>query len=157
MPSTRQSQPQPAEGSSTQAVRSRWPLILAALSIIGALLSGYLWQAKVGATELVCGPMGDCVTVNSSSYSEVMGIPVAFLGMVMYLVLTGVLVTVWYRPGTFLSNVGFMVALAGALFSLYLTGVEAFVLGAYCVWCLTSWVLITFITWQWGRALYRPA
>lgn len=75
----------------------------------------------------------------------------------MYLVLTGVLVTVWYRPGTFLSNVGFMVALAGALFSLYLTGVEAFVLGAYCVWCLTSWVLITFITWQWGRALYRPA
>lgn len=157
MSSIRHWQPRPAERPIGQAASARWPLALAGLSLIGAGLSAYLWQAKVGATSLVCGPMGDCVTVNSSAFSEVMGIPVALLGMLMFLTLTAVLVTVWWRQATILSNFGFTLALAGALFSLYLTGVEAFVLGAYCIWCLTSWILITVIAWQWGRALRRSA
>ena len=99
--------------------------------------------------------MGDCVTVNASAFSEVLGIPIALLGMLMYLSLVVILVVVWRRPETTLSTYGFALALAGALFSLYLTGIEAFVIGAYCVWCLTSWVLITVIAWQWGRALRR--
>lgn len=147
----------PADRRVEQADRARWPLALAGLSLAGAGLSGYLWQAKIGATSLVCGPMGDCVTVNSSAFSEVMGIPVALLGMVMYLTLAAVLAVVWWKPATVLSSFGFTIALAGALFSLYLTGVEAFVLGAYCIWCLTSWVLITFITWQWGRRMRAAA
>lgn len=132
-----------------------WSLKLAVLSLAGAVLSAYLWQAKVGATSLVCGPVGDCVTVNSSAFSEVLGVPVALLGMLMYLSLAAILLVVWRRPYTVLLNLGFALALAGALFSLYLTGIEAFLLGAYCVWCLTSWVLITVIAWQWGRALRR--
>lgn len=147
----------PADRRVEQADRARWPLALAGLSLAGAGLSGYLWQAKIGATSLVCGPMGDCVTVNSSAFSEVMGIPVALLGMLMYLALAAVLGIVWWQPSTPLSNFGFTLALAGALFSLYLTGIEAFVLRAYCIWCLTSWILISVITWQWGRAMRRPA
>ncbi len=169
MSSTRPWQPRPAKRQAARSPersaehraerpdRARWPLALAGLSLAGAGLSAYLWQAKVGATELVCGPMGDCVTVNASAFSEVMGVPVALLGMLMYLTLAAVLVTVWRRPDTIFANIGFALALAGALFSLYLTGVEAFVLGAYCVWCLTSWILITVIAWQWGRAMRRAA
>lgn len=143
-----------AEGA---AGKSAWALRLAGLSLLGAGLSAYLWRAKVGATELVCGPLGDCVTVNASVYSEVMGVPVAFLGMLMYLALAFVLAFLYRRPVAALSNAGFALALAGALFSLYLTALEAFVIGAYCIWCLTSWLLITFIAWQWGRALRRQA
>lgn len=158
MSSTKSWQPQASDVAAQRKDEpARWPLGLAGLSLGGAGLSGYLWQAKVGSTELVCGPMGDCLTVNASVYSEVMGIPVAFLGMLMYLALAGVQAFLHWRPNMLLANAGFALALAGALFSLYLTGLEAFVIGAYCVWCLTSWVLITFITWQWGRALRRQA
>lgn len=137
------------------AGRPSWPLWLAALSAAGAALSGYLWRAKVGALSLICGPVGDCVTVNSSAYSEVFGIPVALLGTLMYSGVAVSLLWEWRRPGTPVSQVGFMLALAGALFSLYLTGVETFVLRAYCIWCLTSWVMITAIAWTWGRHLRR--
>ncbi|MFS8582110.1 MAG: vitamin K epoxide reductase family protein [Limnochordales bacterium] len=146
-----------AEAAADRAGEARWPLPLAGLSLGGAGLSAYLWQAKVGGTELICGPLGDCVTVNASVFSEVMGVPVALLGMLMYLALAGVLLVVWRRPDSGLANYGFALALAGTLFSLYLTGLEAFVIGAYCVWCLTSWILITGITWQWGRMLRRTA
>lgn len=146
--------PQPASGGTANG---RWPLGLAGLSALGAVLSGYLWQAKVGAAELVCGPLGDCHTVNASAFSEIMGVPIALLGMLMYLGLTGALLTVWRWPNTVLSQFGFALALAGAIFSLYLTFVEAFVLRAYCIWCLISWGLITVIAWTWGRALRRVA
>ena len=48
---------------------------------------------------------------------------------------------------------GFAIALSGALFSLYLTGIEAFVLRAYCIWCLVSWGIITTTAVLWARAL----
>lgn len=145
------------DGHGQPGSRTRWPLVLAGMSLAGAVLSGYLWQAKVGAASLVCGPVGDCVTVNASPFSEVLGVPIALLGMLMYAVLAGTLLVVWWRPATVLSQFGFALALAGAIFSLYLTFIEAFVLRAYCVWCLTSWLLITAITWTWGRALRRAA
>lgn len=151
MPSTGPSRRLPADGET----RPRWPLALAGLSLAGAILSAYLWQAKVGAASLVCGPVGDCVTVNASAFSEVLGVPVALLGVLMYGALTGLSLVTWRRPATRLSQYGFALALAGALFSLYLTLVEAFVIRAYCVWCLTSWILITGIAWTWGRALRR--
>ncbi|MFS8629436.1 MAG: vitamin K epoxide reductase family protein [Limnochordales bacterium] len=158
MSSIKSFKPQAAEHTAgRQADQARWPLGLAGLSLGGAGLSGYLWQAKVGERELTCGPLGDCLTVNASVYSEVMGIPVALLGMLMYLTLAVVGTLLYWRPSMLLANAGFAVALAGALFSLYLTGLEAFVIGAFCIWCLTSWVLITYIAWRWGRALRRQA
>jgi uncharacterized membrane protein len=39
----------------------------------------------------------------------------------------------------------FGLALAGTLFSLYLTYLEAFVIEAICAWCLTSAVVITLL------------
>jgi uncharacterized membrane protein len=39
------------------------------------------------------------------------------------------------------------VALVGTLFSVYLTFLEPFVLGATCAWCLTSAVLQTLLLW----------
>lgn len=153
MSSTGRSRPQPADA----AARPRWPLGLLGLSLIGAAISAYLWRAKAGEMSLICGPVGDCATVNSSAFSEVLGVPVALLGTVMYASLAVVLLVEWRRPGTPLSMFGFSLALAGALFSLYLTGLEAFVIGAYCIWCLTSWVLITVIAVTWGLALRRSA
>ena len=41
----------------------------------------------------------------------------------------------------------FVLALAGAVFSIYLTFLEPFVIGASCVWCLTSAVVMGMLVW----------
>ena len=42
-------------------------------------------------------------------------------------------------------------AVAGTLFSLYLTFLEPFVIGATCSWCLVSAILITALLWLSGE------
>lgn len=127
---------------------------LLVLPLIGLALSAYLWSAKAGGMELICTEFSDCAGVNASAYSEIGGIPIAAAGTVMYVLLTGAGLAVWRKPdlmGPSLRQATFGLALAGALFSLYLTGIEAFVLHAYCVWCLISWVIISITAFLWGR------
>lgn len=131
----------------------RSTIVLAVLSLIGLGISAYLWSAKTGSLELICGAMGDCVSVNASIYSEVAGIPVAAAGTVMYACLAVLSLLAKGPMEHRVVWIGFVLSLAGALFSLYLTGIEAFVLKMYCIWCLTSWVLITIIAVLWGRHL----
>jgi uncharacterized membrane protein len=38
-------------------------------------------------------------------------------------------------------------ALVGVLFSIYLTYLEPFVIGATCAWCITSAIAMTLILW----------
>lgn len=127
---------------------------LVLLPIVGLAISSYLWIAKIGSAALVCGGLSDCVSVNMSIYSTIGGIPIAAAGTMMYLVLT-VLGFVTVRQGRNANPtivlLAFVVALSGALYSLYLTGVEAFVLGAYCIWCVCSWIIITVLTVVWWR------
>lgn len=137
------------------ASRPFWSLAIALLSLIGFGIAAYLWQGKTGTAILVCGPYGQCEAVNSSPYSEIAGIPVAAFGALAYLAIGLAAFAHWRMPTRFTGLAGFGLSLSGALFSLYLTGIEAFVLHAYCVWCLASWVLITAIAALWARQLNR--
>jgi len=133
----------------------RYRLILG-LSLAGLGVSAYLWSAKAGAAQLMCGPVGDCATVNSSPYSEVLGVPVAAWGACLYAFIAlcsgaRIFAPGWRAP----SFAGFAAAVAGALFSLYLTALEAFVIHAYCAWCIVSWVIVTSIAALWGTTLWR--
>ena len=72
----------------------------------------------------------------------------------MYLALTGLgIMTVRQgrKANPTLILVAFALAFSGALYSLYFTGVEAFVLRAYCIWCLCSWIIITVARRIWWR------
>jgi uncharacterized membrane protein len=61
-------------------------------------------------------------------------VPVALLGLLGYLAIVGSTL----RAGPTAAVVGMLVALVGAAFSVYLLAVQAFVLDAYCAWCLVS-------------------
>ncbi|MFQ5946771.1 MAG: vitamin K epoxide reductase family protein, partial [Anaerolineae bacterium] len=78
---------------------------------------------------------------------EIAGIPVALIGMVGYSLLLVLNAAAYsadpaetYRP---LLALIFLGALAGTLFSAYLTYVELFVLRAICPWCVVSALIIT--------------
>jgi len=114
---------------------------IALLSLVGFLISLYLWLHAIGVIgELKCGT-GSCEVVQASPYARVAGVPVAFFGVVGYVALF-VMALVGLQS-SFLSKRSvsvLLVALAtgGVLFTAYLTYLEAFVIHAWCRWCLGS-------------------
>ena len=90
------------------------------------------------------GATFNCDIVNRSIYSEVAGVPVALIGVLGY---AGLLVlTVLYRKKDHSPMILLAASLAGLAFALYLTYIEGFVLGVWCVLCLSSMGLILAIT-----------
>lgn len=82
----------------------------------------------------------NCDVVNRSAYSTVLGVPVALIGIVGYL-LVATLATV-YRNQVQTPALLLAASTAGLGFALYLAYVEKFVLGVWCIVCLTSLGLI---------------
>jgi uncharacterized membrane protein len=110
-------------------------VVLGVLAAAGLLISTYLsWVHFVGVAPVCVGGDGGCETVQSSRYATVLGVPVSVLGIIGY---AGLLSSVVLRGevGVYLR---FLIALAGTLFSTYLTYLEIFVIHAVCQWCVAS-------------------
>ncbi len=82
----------------------------------------------------------NCDIVNRSAYSTVLGVPVALIGIIGYLLIIA-LATI-YRNKTETPVLLLIASLGGLAFALYLTYIEKFKLGVWCILCLTSLVLI---------------
>ncbi len=130
----------------TQNRLARWSIPLIVLAGLG--VAGYLAAVELSQSEAVCGLVGNCNVVQSSPYAQVFGIPIGVLGIVGYaaiLVLWGIQQFTHIDAITNLLRVGVML---GALFSIYLTFLEPFVIGATCLWCLSSAVIMLFLLWK---------
>lgn len=120
----------------------------AALALIGFFISLYLWLWKIGFLgTLACGT-GSCERVQLSRQGELLGQPVALYGVGGYLALCVVsLIGLHGRWADRPEPTRWLVALAavGVGFTAYLSYVEAFVLHAWCRWCLVSAAIIVSI------------
>jgi uncharacterized membrane protein len=112
----------------------------AALAVLGVAISAYLLWARETGSSIVCST-GGCETVQNSSYAEVIGIPVAALGLAGFL---GLLVASVGR-GEWARLAQATLALSAFLFAAYLLAIQVFVIGALCQWCLATDVLTTAI------------
>jgi uncharacterized membrane protein len=110
----------------------------AVLASLGAAISAYVLYVRETDGSLVCST-GGCETVQSSSYAELLGLPVAALGLAGFLVL---LVAALAR-GEWAGLVNATVALAAFLFAAYLLAVQLVVIDAICQWCVATDVLTT--------------
>jgi uncharacterized membrane protein len=119
---------------------------MAVLALLGALDATYLLLGKLGITSgYFCTITQGCEVVNTSPYSEFLGIPVAAIGLLGYLAILIVALAAiqprWLadrRPDVLLG----LLSGVGVAFSLYLTYAELFILGAVCQWCVVSQLLI---------------
>ena len=123
-------------------------MLIAVFALIGVLVSAYLTLYKLGFIgSLVCGT-GSCETVQASKWAVFIGIPVPLLGLVGYLALL-VVALLGIQPGweqrRALPLLLFLLADAGFVFSLYLSYLEAFVIHAWCRWCIASAIIATLI------------
>jgi len=125
--------------------------IIPVIALLGMGVAGYLTFVETTGATAVCGPVGDCNTVNQSEYATLFGlIPVGGLGLFGYIAILAAWMVGRLNLGWFshLANFGvFGMALFGNVFSIYLTFLEPFVIGATCAWCLSSAIMITLIAW----------
>ena len=119
------------------------------LALVGLGVAGYLAFVETTGSEAVCGPVGDCNTVQQSEYAMLFGVvSVGLLGMLSYIAILGAwLIDRWGSEQLAdLAKIAiFFMATIGTFFSIYLTFLEPFVIGATCAWCLTSAVVITML------------
>ena len=111
-------------------------------------------MVETNDVSAVCGPVGDCNAVQQSEYAKLLGIPVGVLGIAGYtLLLAGWIVARLVRGRTAdLIVVGMAAgAFLGVCFSAYLTFLEPFVIGATCMWCITSALTMLAILWLLAR------
>jgi vitamin-K-epoxide reductase (warfarin-sensitive) len=133
-------------------------LAVAILAVAGAVVSAVSLErhyAKSATAFCEVGERFNCDIVNRSEYSSVMGIPVAGIGLIGYGVLLTFATLYRSRAQTPLRLLG--AALAGLGFALWLTYVEGYVLGTWCILCLSSLGLIAGIAVLAGVVKARAA
>jgi uncharacterized membrane protein len=133
----------PSLASSGPAGRSwfrRLEIWSVALALAGAGIAGYLTIVHYRESLLVCSGISDCETVQNSEYAEVAGIPVALLGLLMFVAMLGLAVVRMMRPelADAATMAIFVMVVAGIGFYIYLTYLELFVINAICQWCVAS-------------------
>jgi vitamin-K-epoxide reductase (warfarin-sensitive) len=117
-------------------------MALAGLADSAVALRNHYAKSKSSYCEL--GENFNCDIVNRSSYSVVMGIPVAMVGVLGYLALLGLSTLCPDKAET--PTILLIAAVSGLAFALYLTYVEAYVLTVWCILCLLSLGMIAGIT-----------
>jgi len=122
---------------------------IALLALVGVLVSTYLMLHRLGYIgSLACGVDGGCSTVQSSEFATFVGIPVPLVGLVGYGALMAVAlasISPRWQDSRALAALLFGMAGVGFLFSAYLTALEAFVIHAWCRWCVASAIIATLV------------
>jgi uncharacterized membrane protein len=121
--------------------------VIPLLALAGLGVAAYLAFVETTASEAVCGPVGDCNTVQQSEYARLFGlVPIGVLGVAGYVAILAAWIA-GTRAGPGVARPARLallaMAFAGTAFSVYLTFLEPFVIGATCAWCVTSAVLMS--------------
>jgi uncharacterized membrane protein len=112
--------------------------LAAALALLELIVAAYLEIERARGRSVAC-PIGGggCETVQHSRYSKLAGVPLPLLGLFGAAAMFATTLAADPRART----AAFVLAVAGALFSLYLASLQAFEIHAYCAWCLSSAVI----------------
>ncbi len=118
------------------------------VAFVGMGVSAYLSFVHFTGLPVYCEGSGGCHTVQSSEYADLVGVPVALLGFILYssiflagaAMIRGVGLVAEFAPFAV-----FGLALSGVLFSGYLTWLELYRIYAICQWCVASACLLAVI------------
>ncbi|MEW5896815.1 MAG: vitamin K epoxide reductase family protein [Nanoarchaeota archaeon] len=135
--------------------KQRLLLAIIVLSLLGAIVSGYLINVHYSGKSLCdFNNKLSCSLASKSRYAELWGIPIAVLGVMFYSILGLVSFSLYHinkkveihreihgngftylltHPKLFL-----LMAIPALIFSFYLTYAEFFLIGVVCIGCLIS-------------------
>jgi uncharacterized membrane protein len=150
-------------GDTVRSVPHWVPLASLGLSLTAVAIASYLTVAHyTDPTALACPDTGivNCALVTTSSWSVVLGVPLAVVGLVWAVVMTGLTVPwAWRAAALWVDAARLATSGAGAAMVLYLVYVELFRIGAVCLWCTAMHVtaVCLFGVVLAGRAASRAA
>lgn len=118
-------------------------IAVAIVAVVGLADATYLSVQALTGETVGCGGSADCSQVLGSSYAKMGGMPVAMLGALAYF---AVFTFATFAAFGYSQAPKFLAMIAGAMFlmTLWLLYVQAFLLHAYCRYCLFS-AAITFL------------
>jgi uncharacterized membrane protein len=149
--------PRVVEPTEPELARPDW--IVVCLALAGVAVAGYLTALKLGGTQaFLCRDGSGCDVVQASRYSVLAGVPTAMWGAAIYLAIA----VLAAMPRTVRRwQAAFMLASGAVAFSLYLTSISIFVIGATCPYCLASGgiavALLVVMVWRRPAAQGRQA
>ncbi|MDP1706248.1 MAG: vitamin K epoxide reductase family protein [bacterium] len=122
-------------------------LLILILALAGFAVSFNINRKKSNKEKLVCLIGEDCDRVVHSRYATTFGIDNQIFGMIFYsgvAIFSATLIGGLVWPAVIILL--FKLAIIGAaLFSIYLIGIQAFILKEWCEWCLVSALFSIFI------------
>lgn len=115
------------------------------LSFLGIIDAGYITVKAFSGGSVVCPLTGGCDAVLQSPYAQILGLPVALYGLFFYLTLFLVSFMYFDRRSDTVLKALLLLPVVGFLFTLWFFYLQAFVIEAYCFYCLISAGLSTLL------------
>ena len=116
---------------------AKLPLLAAVVALFGLADAIYLTIHHYTAVAVPCGETFDCGAVLNSQYAEVAGIPLAIFGATAYFAAFALAILTAFGNRATWRLFGVQVTLM-LLFTAWLVYLQAFVIEAYCQFCLLS-------------------
>ena len=115
--------------------------LIASLALAGVIVSFLALHVHYSTDVQPCdiNAHWDCGIVNHSRYSVIHGVPVAAIGIAGYAIIAILALARRYR-------LLLVASIAGLVFALYLTSIEARILQIWCLYCVISQTIIALIT-----------
>jgi uncharacterized membrane protein len=113
------------------------------LAMAGLLISSYLTYAYVFGGPILCNGGHGCEEVRASQQANFFGVPTPAYGVLFYVVLAGLAWLIGVVKESWLLGALRLWTAGGVVVSAYLTYLEAFVINAWCWWCVASAVVAT--------------
>lgn len=130
------------------------------LAFLGFLDATYLTILHYQNVIPPCSLAHGCETVLTSRYATVAGIPIALVGAGFYVALLVLTALGLQTKRLLFTNLLMLLTGTGLLISAILVYLQAFVLHAFCQYCLTSefinFLLFDCVWWMWRR-YYRES
>lgn len=141
----------PDQLTGAEELEERPPLsrmAIALLALAGLLISSYLTLYKLGYLGEIQCTIGGCETVQTSRWAVFLGLPVSAWGLGAYVTILALAIAgvqPRFARARWVALALFALSGVGVVFSAWLTYLEAFVIHAWCQWCVISAILITLI------------
>jgi uncharacterized membrane protein len=134
-------------------LRLSFYIAAAVISLVGLGEATYLTVLYLSGETAVCGGSADCFKVLGSTYANIRGIPVAAFGAVAYFAVFSF--ATFTAFGYTRAGKGFaLTVMSMFLATLWLLYVQAFVLHAFCRYCLFSAAIVFLLS---GLAVASPS
>ena len=114
-------------------------VVLFVVAVVGLADASYLTYEHYTGNKVVCSITGGCEKVLTREYSTVFGVPISLGGIIFYLAVLGFAFHFLLQPiDKRATQLLLAMSTVGLLTSAYLTGLQAFVIRAWCQFCLLS-------------------